>query len=466
MASEMFLKQQLLSICAILLCATLAQSKDNLRVAYEWKEMDYKYENAEARWTAIENHEFRPDNVIPFGLEVYRSRMYIALPRWRDGVPASLAYFDLNDKSTKSPLLTPFPSWEAHSLAEPDPELVSPFRIRADRCGRLWVLDSRIAGVLENTTIFGPAQLLVYDLHNDNLLRRYRFPSSHIKQGSFFANLAVEDADCENTFAYAADLGSPGLVVYSWAQEDSWRVQHNFFHPDPLAGNYSIGGIEFQWDDGLYGLAVSKPQADGFATLYFHPLSSTTEFAVSTKLLRNKTLATSNDIYHDFKILGARGPNGQAGAAFLDPRTGVLFYALPNMNALDCWSTTKAEYSTNTQDRIYYSAMELVFPSEVKVDAEDRLWVLSNKLQEFIYDELYPGTVNYRILTANVVDAIENTACDTERKPLPEIVKNELDTILDRVVNKTVEVATAGVATRSLSGILIIAAVFLAISKF
>lgn len=318
---------------------------------------------------------------------------------------------------------------------------------------------------MENTTIFGPAQLLAYDLHNDNLLRRYKFLNSHIKQGSFFANLAVDDSNCENSFAYAADLGAPGLVVYSWAQDDSWRVQHNFFHPDPLAGNYSIDGIEFQWDDGLYGLALSKPQKDGFATLYFHPLSSTTEFSVNTSVLRNKTLATSGDIYHNFKILGARGSNGQAGAAFIDPRTEVLFYTLPNLNALDCWSTTNTDYSTNTQGRVYTSTQEFVFPSEVKVDTEDRLWLLSNKLQEFIYDELYPGRVNYRVLTANVVDAIANTVCDIKMKPLPEIVKTELDTILDTVTISPIEVSVSGVGTRSLSKIiLLIAACFLGLT--
>lgn len=90
------------SACMILLLAAVVQCKDNLRVAYEWKEMDFKYENAEARWTAIENHEFRPDNVIPFGLEKYRSRMYVALPRWKNGVPASLAYFDTSGECFSS----------------------------------------------------------------------------------------------------------------------------------------------------------------------------------------------------------------------------------------------------------------------------------------------------------------------------------------------------------------------------
>lgn len=290
--------------------------------------------------------------------------------------------------------------------------MVSPFRVRADRCGRLWVLDSRLDGVLEDTQIFGPAQLLVYDLHNDDLLRRHIFPAKHMKQNSFFANLAIEDNDCANTFAYAGDLGNPGLVVYSWKQEESWRVHHHYFHPDPMAGNFSIGGHEFQWDDGLYGMSLSKMQPDGFSTLYFHPLTSTMEFSVNTRILRNKTMATEGQIYKDFKILGSRGINAQSGASFLDHETDVIFYTLPNLNAVACWKTTSGEYSPKSQGRVYLHPVEMLFPSDVKVDAEHNLWVLSNRLQEFIYGELFPNSVNFRILRASVKEAIENTACE------------------------------------------------------
>lgn len=319
-------------------------------------------------------------------------------------------------------------------MNEMNPELVSPFRTRADRCGRLWVLDSRISSVLEDTVVYGPAQLLVYDLHNDNLLRRHIFPENQMKQSSFFANLAIEDGDCENTFAYAGDLGSPGLVVYSWKQNESWRVQHNYFHPDPLAGNFSIGEREFQWDDGLYGLTLSKMQPDGFSMLYFHPLSSTMEFSVNTSILRNKTLATEGSIYKEFKILGSRGPNAQAGASFLDQLTGVLFYALPNLNAVACWKTSNRAYTIKSQGRVYMNPVEMLFPSDIKVDDQDRLWVLSNRLQEFLYGELFPNSVNFRILTAHVKDAIENTACDINTKPLPEII-NKLGDILNNATN-------------------------------
>lgn len=326
------------------------------------------------------------------------------------------------DNSTQSPKLKPYPSWGAHQMSNDEPpEIVSPFRVRADRCGRLWVLDTGTANILENTTTM-PTQLLIYDLHNDNLLRRYTFPKSQVKKDSFFANIAVEDGDCDDTFAYCADLSAPGLVVYSWKQQESWRVSHHYFHPDPLAGNYSISGVKFQWDDGLFGLALSKKQPNGFATLYFHPLSSTMEFSVSTEILRNETYATSAENYRDFKILGSRGPNGQSGAAFLDQLTGVLFYTLPNLNAIACWKTSNRAYTIKSQGRVYMSPVEMVFPNDVKVDDQDRLWVLSDNLQQFMYGELDSSKINFRIQTAHVKDAIENTACDITPAPLPDIL--------------------------------------------
>ncbi|CAO1372215.1 unnamed protein product [Diamesa hyperborea] len=419
------------------LCVTAVAANDNLRVAYQWKQMDFEYPNIDTRQAAIQDKSFIQENIIPVGLEVYKDRLFITLPRWKTGVPASLAYIDLNDNSTKSPLLKPYPSWSAHRLvADEVPEIISPFRVRADRCGRLWVLDTGVVDILGEPKKLSATQLLIYDLHNDNLLRRYPFPASHTKSDSFFANIAVEDDDCDNSFAYSGDLGVPGLVVYSWKSESSWRVTHHYFHPDPLAGNYSIGGTEFQWDDGLFGLALSKPLADGFPTLYFHPFSSTNEFSVSTKILRNETLATSTGIYNDFKILGSRGSNGQSSVEFLDKKTGVLFYTLPNLNAIACWRTTNKAYTIKAQGRIFMDSSLMVFPNDVKVDDQSRLWVLSDRLQQFMYKELDANEINFRILTASVADAIDHTACDTKTKALPDII-NRLGDILKPATSTT-----------------------------
>ncbi|XP_053697507.1 protein yellow [Sabethes cyaneus] len=399
---------------------------DNLRVAYQWNQIDFEFPSETERAEALSSRSFIPENVIPVGLEVYKKRLFLTLPRWKTGIPASLAYININETNTKSPKLRPYPSWNAHRQLSTDeaPEIVSPFRIRADRCGRLWVLDTGVSDILGDLKVESPTSLLVYDLHNDNLLRRYKFPKDHIKENSFYANIAIEDTDCDDTYAYAADLGAPGLVVYSWKSQESWRIQHHFFHPDPLAGNYTITGISFQWDDGLFGIALSRPQSDNFSTLYFHPLSSTNEFAVSTRILRNQTLATSDKIYREFKVLGSRGPNGQAGVAFLDQKTGVIFYALLNLNAVTCWKTSNRAYTIKSLGRVYMSVTDMVFPNDVKVDDESNLWVLSDRMHQFMYSNLDPKDTNFRILTATVKDAIENTACDTKIKPLPDIITN------------------------------------------
>lgn len=78
--------------------SVLVKCNDNLRVAYEWREIDFEYRSVSDRNEAIESKAFVPANVIPVGLEVYQTRLFITLPRWKQGVPASLAYIDINGK--------------------------------------------------------------------------------------------------------------------------------------------------------------------------------------------------------------------------------------------------------------------------------------------------------------------------------------------------------------------------------
>ena len=72
--------------------------ENNLKVVYRWNEIDYAYPTPEERQLAIENQTFIPENVIPVGLEVHENRLFVTFPRWKVGVPASLAYVDLNGK--------------------------------------------------------------------------------------------------------------------------------------------------------------------------------------------------------------------------------------------------------------------------------------------------------------------------------------------------------------------------------
>lgn len=72
-----------------------------------------------------------------------------------------------------------------------------------------------------------------------------------------------KNSECNSAYAYIPDLGSYALIVYSFEENKSWRVKHNFFHFDPLNGDYNVGGVNFQWTDGIFGMALGKASPDG-----------------------------------------------------------------------------------------------------------------------------------------------------------------------------------------------------------
>jgi hypothetical protein len=201
----------------------------------------------------------------------------------------------------------------------------------------LWVLDTGKTDILGSQEQVGPNQLIVYNLTNDQLIRRYEIPRTFTRNESVFANIAVDvkNSSCEDTFAYMADLGASTMVVYSWRGNVSWRISHRYFRNDPKAVSYQVAGVNFEWTDGVFGLALSAENSkDTYRTLYFHPFSSFSEFAVSTRLLQNETLWTDPRLAavsdQEFKLLGVRENNTQSSASFFDEETGILLYAQVN----------------------------------------------------------------------------------------------------------------------------------------
>ena len=67
----------------------------NLELKFQWKNIDFDYDTAEKREDDIENLTYIPDNVIPVGLDIYKDRLFLSLPRLKHGVPATLAYINL-----------------------------------------------------------------------------------------------------------------------------------------------------------------------------------------------------------------------------------------------------------------------------------------------------------------------------------------------------------------------------------
>ncbi|XP_026486371.2 L-dopachrome tautomerase yellow-f2-like isoform X1 [Vanessa tameamea] len=384
---------------------------------FAWKEVDYVWDSPAQRETAVKDGLFVPANNLPLGLARWKNKVFVTVPRWKNGVASSLNYVDL-DGAQDQPL-KPYPSLKENLVSDSAKELpsnssiISVFRVFVDPCDRLWVMDSGLADILGSPNQVAGPSLVIFDLNTNQLIHRYFFKVSDMKEDSFFANIVV-DVDkntCDNAFAYVPDLGGYGVVVYSLKQDDSWRVTHHYFHFEPLAGTYNVGGIEFHWTDGVFALALSEPRENGFRTMFFHAFSSTKEFCVSTELLRNYTHIDKTEAFHDFKLLGDRGERTQSSASYYDTNTSVLFYTQINRNGIGCWNSNKP-YTPENNPLLFNDATLFEFLNDLKVDDEGTLWLLSDKLPRFIYKSLDPNEINYRIFSMKASDAIAGSACE------------------------------------------------------
>lgn len=188
------------------------------------------------------------------------------------------------------------------------------------------------------------------------------------------------------------------------------RFSHNFFRPDPLSGDFHIGGLDFDWgEEGVFGISLSPVQPDGFRLLFFSPLASTRQFAVSTKVLRDPAKVLSSR--YDFIPLPERGHNGHITAQTVDQHTGIQFFNLIDINAVGCWNL-KHPYHPGYIGIVDKDDAGLVFPSDVKVDDQKNVWVMSDRMPNFLLASLDYSDVNFRIFFAPLHVLVKGTVCD------------------------------------------------------
>lgn len=218
-----------------------------------------------------------------------------------------------------------------------------------------------------------------------------------------------------------------GLIAYSWEQNKSWRFQHGFLLPDPLKGDFNIGGLNFQWfEEGIFGMSLSPMGKDGSRMLYFSPIASHHQFGVSTNVLRNSSKV--DDSYKDFLVIGQRADLSHTTSRVMD-ENGVEFFNLIDRDAVGCWNTM-FPYEPNYHAIIDQDKEALSFPADVKVDKHKNLWIISDRMPNFLLSKLNYEEVNFRIFFAPIDVLTRGTICEhlqTENKQAEKEKENADD---------------------------------------
>lgn len=360
-----------------------------------------------------------PINNIPMSGVHYKNRVFVTVPRRRWGIPSTLNVVEISPPfPNQNAVLKPYPSFELNELRadlQPDADrLVTVYRPRVDRCDRLWFVDTGMMEIPGNFTIVQRPSIWSIDLKTNTKLSRYEIPAKDVDSGYGLTSITldVDPDNCEKVFVYVSDLQTYRMVVYDHENQKSWRFLHNYFFLNPLEGDYTIQGIPFAWDDGIFSIALSNPDpTTKFRTAYFHALSSNSEFTVSTQVLRNETASKRGHHGDDFKLLGYRGSKSQSSIHAFDRETGVIFFALVQQNAVTCWDTRKP-FAPQNMAIVYKNDAEIVYPNDLAIDNDGYVWFMSNSIIKLLYAQLNLNEFNFHIWRTNIKQAIKGTVCD------------------------------------------------------
>ncbi|XP_024083953.1 protein yellow-like [Cimex lectularius] len=394
-------------------------------VIHSWRNVDFNFPSSSTRDAMLRTGKFIPKNIAIIDVDVWEGfnggaqKIFVTMPRLKPGTPATLASVGLTG------ILSPYPDWGWHREGYCD-GITSVFRVEVDQCGRLWVLDSGTIDIFESQPkMICPPQILVFNMNDDTLIGRYRFPDDVIDPKSLLVTIVVDtrDATCENTFAYIADVVSYKLIVFDGRHQKSWRVSNNYFYPYPLHGAFEIAGVTFDLMDGILGLALG-PMYAGDRRLYFHSLASVRESWVATSVLRNSSLFTDgNGSPSSFHVSQYTRPSQSAAQAMT--KSGILFFGLLSQNAIACWNS-KLSYTKDNIITVAQNNETLQFASGIKI-RNGRVWALTSKLQNFIKGAVLETGENYRILTEKIENLTKGTKCrptELESSPSEQLFNN------------------------------------------
>ncbi|XP_043289281.1 protein yellow-like [Venturia canescens] len=312
-------------------------------------------------------------NVIATRAVIYKDEAIVTLPRFKSGVPATLAKLPLKNRLGIQPLLKPFPSWSYQEEDDCD-ALQSAVDVFLDPHTILWVLDTGVVRSLEDPIRTCPPKVVAINLKTGKvvktiLLDEMATPSSRLQY------VTADYSGDGRVFVYVTDAASRAILVYDVTSDRSYRM----ILPKIVTAGAATPDV-------LYSVLLRR--SDGSACLVFTYLGGDRIFSLLTNKLRNGTsVGNVNDLGSKPKKMVFLGTDGGS----------VMYFRYEGDSAVYRWDTNHS-FDLENFEKVY-SGHECSLTTQVTADGK-RARV---RIMESNFPDFFQGTVGVGVEHALII---------------------------------------------------------------
>lgn len=198
-------------------------------------------------------------------------RIFVCFPRWREGIPCSVAELDGQGGFCPWPGVSDN-DWMPGQLPA-DEKFVCVQSVVADG-NELFIVDTKNPGI--RSTVATPT-VYAYDLASGKLLRRYPLADSTSKT-SYVNDVRI---DRRHGKAYLTDSNDPGLIVLDLASGENYRMLDH--HPFTTAEDDALDVMGTRHAGRVHADGLALDRENG--VLYFHALTGHTLYGIPVRQL-------------------------------------------------------------------------------------------------------------------------------------------------------------------------------------
>lgn len=382
----------------------LPPRREQFRVIYEWNAIDFMWSSPADREAYLNTSRYIPQNVLISGINFYGENLFLTVPRMLDGVPATLGTIPVQQSET-SPKIQPFPSWKDNEIGNCN-ALQFVQNIEIDRNGIMWILDNgRVGTLTRSPSTKCPPSIVFIDLKTGkNEMERIPFPADTVNLNTTYLNDLVVD-NRNGDFAYITDNSAidPGIIVFRRSDKKSWKVRDKTsMRLAEEAQFFRINGTTVTLPVNIDGIALGpqfRTQNNEIdRTVYYCPLASYHMYAINASVLQNESLSQMGESAIKPHIVDLGRKPSQTDGMKMDS-TGVLFFGLIGNSTIAEWNTT-VDFHVG-QRTIARDPNYIQWVDRFTFDDRGNVYVVVNRLFNFVKNQVSLNEVNYRILKSH-----------------------------------------------------------------